>query len=45
MRTRLYTYFEDTSISVPMGEADLRRSNKRSVRNDNSGPQQSWIQG
>jgi hypothetical protein len=43
MGTGLWTHFEDTSVSVPMGEADLRRGNKRSVRDDNSGPQQSWV--
>jgi hypothetical protein len=43
MRTGLWTHFEDTSILVPMGEADWRRGNKRSVCNDNSGPQQSWV--
>jgi hypothetical protein len=44
MRTGLWTHFEDTSMSVPMGEADWRRGNKRLVRDDNSGPQQSWVQ-
>jgi hypothetical protein len=39
--TGLWTYFEDISVSMPMGEADSRRGNKRSVQNDNSGPQQS----
>jgi hypothetical protein len=43
MGTRFWTHFEDTSVSVLMGEADWRRSNKRLVRDDNSEPQQSWV--
>jgi hypothetical protein len=43
METELWIHFEDTSVLVPIGEADWRLGNKRSVRDDNSGPQQSWV--
>jgi hypothetical protein len=43
MGTGLWIYFEHTSVLVLTGEADWRRGNKRSVWNDYSGPQQSWV--
>ena len=45
MRTRLWTLFYCPFVSVPMGEGDRRWGNSGpSAWNDNSGPQQSWVQ-
>ena len=43
MGTGLWT-FEGPFISLPMGEPCSRRRNGGPIWDDNSGPQQDWIQ-
>jgi hypothetical protein len=42
MGTRLWT-FEDSFVSLPMGESSSRRRDDRPVCDDNSGYQKDWI--
>ena len=44
MGTGLWTFFEGTFISLPMGEPKSRRRIGGPLWDDNSGPQQDWIQ-